>query len=381
MAIGKACFISIPPTLNMAAFFHTTMKDNPWGWKPGNEDRYDDCDDDGQPKKGYPIPEAKTILDFRDKPPNPNDNLLGNRFLCRQGSMLFVAQSGIGKSSASMQMDILWSIGKPAFGIRPSKPLKILCIQAEDDEGDMHEFVNGIIDTLELTKEEVQLCSENLRFVSHKQLTGLSFLHELVGPLLDKLKPDLLRLNPFQAYFGADLNNPTETGKFLRNTLNPLLEKYNCGCIIVHHTPKTTYQNKEEWKTSDWMYSCTGCADLTNWARAILVIAATEDPNMFAWVAAKRGKRIDWADEDGNAACLRHYKHNDNGVIAWCDVDAIDVPEVKEKGNQGRFKAEYKEQDILDGMDFIEPRKVGALQVKVCETTGMSRASSMLCGR
>ena len=79
-----------------------------------------------------------------------------------------------------------------------------------------------------------------------------------------------------------------------------MLEQYNCGCILVHHTPKTTYQNKEEWKTSDWMYACTGSADVTNWARAILVIAAVKDDDkMFAWVAAKRGKRLEWADEEG----------------------------------------------------------------------------------
>jgi len=47
------------------------------------------------------------------------DNLLGNRFLCVEGGMLLVGPSGIGKSSANVQQDILWSLGRPAFGIRP----------------------------------------------------------------------------------------------------------------------------------------------------------------------------------------------------------------------------------------------------------------------
>lgn len=346
---------------------------DPDAWKDIGEDIGEDTNGNNK-KKAYPIPEAKTILDYRDNPPTSEDNLLGNRFLCREGSMLFVAQSGIGKSSASVQQDILWSIGKPAFGIRPAKPLKILTIQAEDDDGDMHEFVNGIIKTLELTNEEVMLASQNIRYIAHKELTGISFLEELVKPLLEIHKPDILRINPFQAYLGADVTDPAETGKFLRNTLNPLLKKYNCGCIIVHHTPKTTYQNKEEWKQSDWMYACTGCADLTNWARAILVVAAIKgDDDMFAWVAAKRRNRIEWADANGNAVGLRHFKHSDNGAIAWCNVEEADVPVAA--GKRGGSDKKYSDNDILENMHMINAIRVGALQRKCKENNGMASAT------
>jgi len=63
------------------------------------------------------------------------NNLLGNRFLCVEGGMLFVGPSGIGKSSASIQQDILWALGRPAFGIKPARPLRILTIQAENMTG------------------------------------------------------------------------------------------------------------------------------------------------------------------------------------------------------------------------------------------------------
>ena len=197
-------------------FERVAMFDDPFPQDPDAE--YPAFDEHGNEIKVREIPEGKTILDYKDKPPDGKDNLLGNRFLCRQGGMLFVAQSGIGKSSASMQQDIMWSIGKPAFGIRPTGPLKILTIQAEDDDGDMYEFVNGIIDTLELTDEEVALANKNIHFVAHKELTGTTFLIELVKPLLEKYKPDILRINPLNAYLGADISDPFEAAKFLRNT-------------------------------------------------------------------------------------------------------------------------------------------------------------------
>ncbi len=94
--------------------------------------------------KTPPLPRARPLIDFGDTPPDPAKTLLGNRFLCREGGMLFVGPSGIGKTSAGVQQDLLWSIGLPAFGIVPARPLKILTIQAEDDDGDLSEIVSGV---------------------------------------------------------------------------------------------------------------------------------------------------------------------------------------------------------------------------------------------
>ena len=47
---------------------------------------------------------------------NDPDNVLGNRWLCKGGSCLFVGQSGIGKSSLCMQLAISWGLGRTTFG-------------------------------------------------------------------------------------------------------------------------------------------------------------------------------------------------------------------------------------------------------------------------
>ena len=71
-----------------------------------------------------------SLREIIDTAPDPGQTLLGNRFLCRGGAMLFIGPSGIGKSSASIREDILWSIGRPAFGIAPRGPLRLLVIQS-----------------------------------------------------------------------------------------------------------------------------------------------------------------------------------------------------------------------------------------------------------
>ena len=73
--------------------------------------------------------------------------LLGNRFLSRRGSCLFAGRTGIGKSSATMQMALHFSVGRECFGIRPNcdRPLTSLIIQAENDDGDLSEMRDGIL--------------------------------------------------------------------------------------------------------------------------------------------------------------------------------------------------------------------------------------------
>jgi RecA-family ATPase len=169
------------------------------GWAEAN-------DVAGDPPKGEktaPLDAARPLIDFANIPPDPQKTLLGNRFLCREGGMLFVGPSGIGKTSASVQQDLLWSTGEPAFGIVPARPMKILTIQAEDDDGDLSEIVSGIKSSLKFTPEQIRQSRENCVYVTHKSLTGWEFLEQVVKLQLEERKPDILRINPLQAYLGG----------------------------------------------------------------------------------------------------------------------------------------------------------------------------------
>ena len=91
--------------------------------------------------------------------------------------------------------------------------------------------------------------------------------------------------------------------------------------IINHHTTKTNNRDTSGWRHSDWMYAGAGSADMTNWARAILTIDPTVNPVVFKFIAAKRGKRLNWADEDGNPEFVRCFAHRAD-CLAWREATA-----------------------------------------------------------
>jgi hypothetical protein len=291
------------------------------------------------------LPAATDIITLAETDPTvfEADNLLGNRFLCREGGTLFIGPSGIGKSSASIQQDILWALGRSAFGIKPARPLRILTIQAENDDGDLAEMTRGVCDHLNLSAQERAEVKERVVLIKEKSFTGENFIR-LARRLVHKYRPDIVRIDPFQAYAGGDVREPSVTTPFLRNGLNRILEEFRCGAILNHHTPKTNYRDTSEWKASDWMYAGAGNADITNWARAILVVDSTRAHGAFIFRAAKRGSRVGWADEDGHPVYDRLFCHHAGPAIFWRDATEEDEQRVAlaKKGQAPKTKEELK---------------------------------------
>jgi hypothetical protein len=268
-------------------------------------------------------------------PPDPRATVLGERFLCLGGALLFVGPTGIGKSSASMQQDILWSLGREAFGIRPARPLHILTIQAENDAADLAEMRDGVIRGLDLSAEDCAAVGQRVFYETESERVGADFLRR-VESRLRKGRFDLLRIDPLQAFLGGDPKETEVTANFLRAGLAPLLTRYEVACILNHHTPKTNHRDTSGWRGSDWMYAGAGSADITNWARATLVIDPTHTPHVFKFIAAKRGGRIGWRDEAGERETTRYFCHASEG-LHWreataADLDAMDNAAREAKG-------------------------------------------------
>jgi len=269
---------------------------------------------------------VRSLTDFTELEIDPENTLLGNRFLCREGGMLFVGPSGVGKSSSSAQMDILWSQGLPAFGIQPARPLRITTIQAENDDGDLTEMATGIMDGLYMDTEQRETVRKNTFYILEKSKTGIGFIR-FVESVLRLTKPDILRLDPLQSYIGGDTSDPQVMSLFVHTGLNPLLQEYRCACIINHHTPKTNTRDTSKWKSTDWQYAGAGSAVLTNWARAIMVVDPCKDNNdLFRFIAAKRGWRVDWEDDNEVKTMFKHFKHSrQSGTIFWADASPDEV--------------------------------------------------------
>ena len=276
-----------------------------------------------QSARQMPPPEARSVLSYKDEPPDPEKTLLGDRWLCVGQGALAVGPTGIGKSTSSMQQDICWSIGREAFGIKAAKPLRVLVIQAENDSGDLHEMIVDAMAGIGLSEEEERLCGQNLIIACEQERTGVGFIHGVLRPLLEKHRPDIVRIDPLMAYAGCDLTQSAEAAKFLRNGINPLLTKFNCAAILVHHTPKNNNRDTSKYRTSDWAYSGAGSADIVNWARAMLLIDPCKEDGKFCFIAAKRGRRIGWKDAEAVIQFKKWFKYASVGCSFWVET----VPE------------------------------------------------------
>lgn len=251
------------------------------------------------------------LVNYGDNDPN---ELIKNRFLCRGGVMALIGQTGTGKSSLTMQMMIQFAIGKPAFCFIPKMPLKSLLLQAENDDGDTAEMRDGVLAGYKLNESENQQACENIILASSEIPSGemfFSFLEEY----LKAHKPDLVWIDPVLAFLGGDTSQQKDVSTFLRNRLQPLLKKYNCGCVIIHHTNKVI--------TSVDAYAGSGSAEYGNMSRAVLLLMS-KGKGRFELKAVKRGRRLHLKMSNGvtytDSIFIKHSSVE--GMIYWEPADA-----------------------------------------------------------
>jgi DnaB-like helicase N terminal domain/AAA domain len=307
-----------------------------------------------------------SLLDYSQRQINNDDTLLGNRYLCRIAGMFVFAPSGIGKSVMAVQAAIEFAIGRVSFGIKPARPVKSLIIQAEDDEGDTIEM-SHIVDHLKLSEAQKKQVHQNTWMEFVNDLTGHAFVRR-IDQLLEERPSDLLWINPYSSYLGADIKDDRANALFLRNWLNPVLTKHGCGAIIVAHTPKTNYRDTSDWKPSDWMYAGAGAAILTNWARAVLVVDPTDTYGVFRFIAAKRAQRIGWQENQ------RFYAHSrEEGKLLWVPADADQVALAKDS----RATQPADALQIIPKLDSVK-REIFYHQAKLKLHLGEKRARTFL---
>ena len=271
------------------------------------------------------IPQAEPFFDAAAFPVGPDpDELLKDRFLCRGGGLLLVGPTGIGKSSLSSQAAASWALGRDFFGISPVRPLKILIIQAENNRGDIGEFRQGLSEGLNLTPADLQALSKSLWILQEQSRTGKAFAG-LLDAALGAREYDLAIVDPAFSFLGDDASAQAAVSPWLRNHLNPVLDRRRVGLVLVHHSnkPPSGSAQKSTWQAGDFAYLGAGSAEWANWARAVLAIRNVGSPTVFELLAAKRGSRLGWTERDGGATVSKMLAHSkEAGRICWREAEA-----------------------------------------------------------
>jgi hypothetical protein len=289
----------------------------------------------------------------------PSDKtLLGKRWLCVGGGAIVVGPSGIGKSTLAVQATALWACGRAAFGIKPARDLRVLIVQAEDDQGDSIEMAK-MIELLGLSDQQRQLVGQNthLEFLNDK--TGMKFTERL-DEMLGLFPADLAIINPLSAYLGDDTKDEKSVNQFLRNWINPILSRREAAVIFIHHTPKTINRDTSDWEATEWMYSGSGVAGITNWSRAYIAIDPAKTHGVFRFIAAKRGARIGWGSFE------TFWAHSqDDSKILW-------VPANRDQIAIAKKAAKKAADDLLGLIPKLDPISQEELRLKA-SNYGISR--------
>lgn len=302
-------------------------------------------------RSGILLP-VRRLGEFRPPAPDDPNELLRQRFLSRGGGGLIVGPTGIGKSSFMLQAAISWSLGRAFAGIAPARALKVLTIQAENDDGDIAEMRDGIVAGLSevsmLSEQDVDRAMARTLVCRDVTNTGDAFGIHLSELLCVHSDVDLVIADPAFAYVGGDALQARDVTHFLRSVVNPVLVNHGVGLLLVHHMNKPPRTGEAvEWRGSDHAYAGSGANEWANWPRCVLSIRNIGSERLFELRASKRGKRLGWLDDDGRPTTVRYIMHHTRHLF-WCDPTEEDIARELERTEKSAKKTRPTAESVFE---------------------------------
>jgi len=266
------------------------------------------------------------------------------RYLCKGHSAWLIGPSGVGKSSLLFQMGTCFATGKDFHGIAPAfgRSLRILIVQAENDDGDMAEMAKGIHEGLAMAMEDelLELARRNIKVVSVTGKIGLQFCAWLRQEI-EAFRADIVLVDPLLSFAGIDVSRQDQVSQFCRVWLGPVLQETGVVMIAAHHTGKPPRQDGKKPQAqslTDLAYAGIGSSELVNWARAVMLLQ-TAGENLYRLVLAKRGPRA-WAVHPNGDKTTSIWMRHADGRIFWehCDPPVEKEPTQVRAGQPSKIE-------------------------------------------
>jgi len=266
---------------------------------------------------------AAELLSLEVPEQNPAE-IFRDRFLCRRSAMLFISNTGQGKSTLAYQGAYSWASGREAFGLRPARPLTILVIQAENDEQDLSEMLKGAktgMINAGFSDEEAAMAGKSVIFINENGATEADFFRRL-REILRRLHKqgrliDLIVIDPVLSYLGGDTNKAQDVTRWLRGGVQRILDEFNLAALLICHTAKPSRaQNGQKGSAVEDWYAALGSVEWINYPRASMLLKPVA-PGYFELRAGKRGSRLRWKDKNGAPTYIMRLAHANDGGIYW----------------------------------------------------------------
>ena len=272
-------------------------------------------------EKGFDV---FTLSQLRAYTTPPGHKIMGDGFLRRGAGTLAVGGTGLGKSVLAMQISVSVAAGLPFLGcISVPEARRVLHIQAENDEETMQRDLLSIVDYV---KADDDLVECNLTLAHCYGRTGTDFV-EWLPYMIRKFEPDLIVIDPYQAFVGAvDING---TQGFLEwvSPIQVMLRENEAALLLLAHTPKP--RERDGWNQRESVYMAAGTSALSNWCRASMELApVAQETERFRLTFGKNAERTGLAGEDGNGVCRELYLSHSGNIKTpyWQIAASQDAP-------------------------------------------------------
>lgn len=287
---------------------------------------------------------AKDLVSF-DRNADP-DCLFGMRYLGRGQSAMFIAGTGVGKSSFINGSACHWALGRDYFGFKPKTgPLRTLIVQSENCLGDTAEAYQDSLAGMgiPLDSQLADDIGDRVAFYRESVRTGEAFA-KVLRELITSHRADITVIDPMLGFAGIDVSKQDQLSHWLRGILQPILIETGTCLLTVHHTNKPRPASESALVNFDNLaYLGAGGADLANWHRATLALLKDPTPEgeeekpHYSLIAAKRGGRAGLKDDQGNFTRVVRIRHSKTpGIIRWerrTDLPlSPDGPAIERKG-------------------------------------------------
>lgn len=277
----------------------------------------------GKSTKGGDIISAAELQGVDTLRENP-DEIFKARYLCRGSALLLISNTGQGKSTLIYQGAFSWALGLEAFGLIPAGPLTTLIIQAENDQDELAEMIQGATVgefACQLTTAQIQEAGSRVLFRTETSAVGSDFFRRVRKTLASLQKGgtriDLLVIDPVLSYLGGDPSKADVVSPWLRQGLQQVMEEYNLATILIAHTAKPQIKRNGSFGSPvDDYYAALGSVEWVNYARASLLLKPMGG-GMFELRAGKRGARLKWRDREGRPAYVKRIAHANDGGMYW----------------------------------------------------------------
>lgn len=193
------------------------------------------------PYKAYSI---ESLLN--DPAPMPAD-LISKRLLTPGGLLVIGGAPKVGKSDFVLSLLVHMAAGEPFLGFEPSKPLRILYLQAEIQKPYLIERLRK----MRLPEQLINRSYGNLFITPQMKLllneSGLEVVMQMIADSFGSRPPEIIVIDPIRNLFdgGPDDNGLGENDNnamlfFLQQRVERIRDEVNpdAGMILIHHTRK-----------------------------------------------------------------------------------------------------------------------------------------------